>query len=354
MKSLSDQILDRKRKKTREAARENVRASGGIDVMFRYFENRPTAEQYEEMVLAAKFGPKDPLSAADDRFTIEYILDELNAAIRAGRDRRDQGNMIRMSDDGWAIRIVTSQSEHWGNLMFSFEVDEPLFDFWPGTLKVDDFEIDLDDHGNLVCLVEKESRSFGIALYGDCLLTMAEALDRVDSADGDFTPSVVNTPLKANDRWTLYTILVAPLDRLLTEEERARHIVAGHQRRLASGRVVPVRSHDRSNPRRLQSRRTNKDEIAHLVYRVRDADGVIRYIGEGLRKRPEHVNSGASHNVRINEHFFLRGPMTVEIVREHLSKDEALAVERLLIKSHKPGVLWNVKDYEPFGRIQEA
>ena len=108
-----------------------------------------------------------------------------------------------------------------------------------------------------------------------------------------------------------------------------------------------VRAHERRNPRALRDRTENLDEVAHVVYRAYDADGVLRYIGEGRTTRPEHVNSGTSHNFRLNEHFFRRGPMRVEVVARGLSKDEGLSIERLLIRGHLgPTELWNTRDYE--------
>ena len=50
-------------------------------------------------------------------------------------------------------------------------------------------------------------------------------------------------------------------------------------------------------------------------------------MGDGKRERPKHVNSGASHNWKINEHYFTNGEMTVEILHDDLTKSEALAIE---------------------------
>ncbi|MDA9790651.1 hypothetical protein N9B86_04215, partial [Planktomarina temperata] len=86
----------------------------------------------------------------------------------------------------------------------------------------------------------------------------------------------------------------------------------------------------------------------HVVYSVTDHAGDVRYIGEGKRERPKHVNSGASHNWKINEHYFTKGEMTVEILHEGLTKSEALAIEQMLIKKSSGTGLWNVRDYEPF------
>ena len=61
----------------------------------------------------------------------------------------------------------------------------------------------------------------------------------------------------------------------------------------------------------------------------------------------KHVNSGISHNIKINEHYFLKGKMEVEIIMDNLSKSESLAIEKILLNQHKGEGLWNIKDYEP-------
>jgi hypothetical protein len=71
---------------------------------------------------------------------------------------------------------------------------------------------------------------------------------------------------------------------------------------------------------------------------------MVRYYGEGKEERPNHVNSGTSHNFKINQHFFLHGEMKVEIIKRGLSKQESLAIEKFLIQSHKGSELWNIKD----------
>ena len=153
--------------------------------------------------------------------------------------------------------------------------------------------------------------------------------------------------MKSNDKCTLYWMTVGPMDRLLTPEERAKHSVQTFSRKTPSGGTTMVRAHERRNPRALRDRTENLDEVAHVVYRAYDTDGVLRYIGEGRTTRPEHVNSGTSHNFKLNEHFFRRGPMRVEIIARGLSKDEGLSIERLLIRGHRgPTELWNTRDYE--------
>ena len=86
----------------------------------------------------------------------------------------------------------------------------------------------------------------------------------------------------------------------------------------------------------------------HIVYKVYDCEYRLRYIGEGRPNRPDHVFSGASHNPKINEHFFTKEkPMRVETVASGLTKSDALAIERLLLLRHQKDDLWNTKDYYP-------
>jgi hypothetical protein len=112
------------------------------------------------------------------------------------------------------------------------------------------------------------------------------------------------------------------------------------------GKETVIRSYTKRKPIR---RYKIQDKVSnHIVYKVYDCDDRLRYIGEGLPNRPEHVNSGASHNRKINEHYFLKGEMRVEQIAEGLTKSEALAIERLLLNQSREHDLWNVKDYEPF------
>jgi predicted GIY-YIG superfamily endonuclease len=107
-----------------------------------------------------------------------------------------------------------------------------------------------------------------------------------------------------------------------------------------------VRSYTKRKPIRrskIQNKLSN-----HIVYKVYDCDNNLRYIGEGLPNRPDHVFSGASHNPKINEHYFTKEkPMRVEIVATELTKSDALAMERLLLLKHRKDDLWNTKDYHP-------
>jgi len=344
-RKLSQQFHDRKAARLRGEALAHIAANHGTERVFSYFRNRPTADQFAEMCVAAKLGPGDPLSAAGMPFAVEYIFDEYNR-VRADRDAfvNHYANPD-WKDDGTPshVAIHTSQSEAWGNLYFLFLVDECLSPYLD-RLDPDDF---VDPEGSAV-LVDRETGAFGVEFGCETLVATADLAGRFADRPGFEVPLGVRSPFKADDRWTMYTVMVAPLDRL-PGYDRERHSVDEHLRHLQSGKVVRIRQHQRRNPLHLRSRRTNADETANVVYRVFDADGLVRYVGEGKEDRPRHVNSGCSHNVRINEHFFLRGPMRVEIVRAGLSKQESLAIERLLLRRHTGPDLWNRKDYEPLG-----
>ena len=120
-------------------------------------------------------------------------------------------------------------------------------------------------------------------------------------------------------------------------------MVGGHRK---SGRGEQVKGHPRKTPLQLV---VNKNSLTdHIFYKVKDAEGQLRYIGEGKINRWQHVNSGASHNVKINEHFFSKGPMEIEIIYEGLTKPEALSIEKLLLARNAGKGLWNSKDYEPY------
>jgi len=76
------------------------------------------------------------------------------------------------------------------------------------------------------------------------------------------------------------------------------------------------------------------------VYIARDHNDIIRYVGKGSGSRLEHVNSGASHNRRLNQYYFANGPMKVAVTRNNLCEKEALEIEVALICEHRD-TIWN-------------
>ena len=76
--------------------------------------------------------------------------------------------------------------------------------------------------------------------------------------------------------------------------------------------------------------------LTYIVYEVR-YDGVPVYIGSGLEDRYEHAKSGKSHSVELNKLFFTEpDKMSVVILREDLTKEESLALEKEFIEAYEP------------------
>lgn len=74
----------------------------------------------------------------------------------------------------------------------------------------------------------------------------------------------------------------------------------------------------------------------YIVYEVA-YNGKIVYIGSGRRGRQEHVKSGASHSPDLNRLFFTDPDnIHVTIIRENLTKDESLEMEKGFIQATEP------------------
>ena len=69
------------------------------------------------------------------------------------------------------------------------------------------------------------------------------------------------------------------------------------------------------------------------------AGGDLVYIGKGSGDRYKHLTSGTSSSIKANEAFFKKVYVYTEIIATGLTEENALLIEKLLIKQHKP--LWN-------------
>ena len=80
----------------------------------------------------------------------------------------------------------------------------------------------------------------------------------------------------------------------------------------------------------------NEQDNIYEVYEV-TYKGKVVYIGQGIKNRSMHAMSGASHNPGLNKLFF-EDPtnMSVLVLREGLSKDEALETELSFILASEP------------------
>lgn len=74
----------------------------------------------------------------------------------------------------------------------------------------------------------------------------------------------------------------------------------------------------------------------YIIYEVKYKQKLV-YIGSGLPGREEHVKSGKSGNAKLNEIFF-KDPdnITVQVIREGLSKEESLEYEKDFIMASEP------------------
>lgn len=340
--SLKDQILQKKIAKTEKLAADAITRNGGIDKLFSIFKNKPSKEQLVKMVIASKYGPNEPLGQGGDDFALEYIIHELNEQLRETNRRA-----VTINESGSGMGFISSQSEGWANLLFTFYLDEQFIEYI-SELNPDDF-YEFEKYPSVY--VDKESES--LALQISCVPSIPiediykEKCFKELGIGTQWQPSFYPDKLKNSDRFFWYQVKISTLETICSEIERDKHDVASHERHLRTGKIVIVASHVRRNPIITKNSRANTDEVDYIVYGVRDFEGVIRYYGEGKENRPEHVNSGISHNFKINEHYFTKGPMKVEILKRGLSKQESLAIEKFLIKSHAGSSLWNIKDYEP-------
>jgi hypothetical protein len=87
MKSLSQQMLTRKRDRVEKEVRAHVTDWLKHDPFYA-FVNKPTVQQVTDMFMAARFGPGEPLTVAGDLFAFEYILDEVCVSLQTFHSKR--------------------------------------------------------------------------------------------------------------------------------------------------------------------------------------------------------------------------------------------------------------------------
>jgi hypothetical protein len=355
--SVKEQVLRRKIEKKRKAALRFLNTQGGIDNYFHYVENRPTTEQFLDMATVAFYGPVlqdsniyDPIGAGGKEFFVEYFLDAL-VRVKNNYNKGLRINSISLTEEGVSeALLLTTQSEYWLNMGVMFVFDLNIIEH-VDKLNPSDFDC-VDNY----YFVERDTQAVALRV----LVTRSQVgVHKLFSWFGEekgwdiaqnLKPEWLTSPFKREGFATEYIVLFTTPDRVdkFEEYERQKHNVKSHERHLKSGKVVDIRAHIRTNPLKTLKSALNTEEVDYIVYRVNDADGILRYYGEGKESRPMHVNSGVSHNFKINEHFFLQGKMEVEVIKQHLSKQEALFIEKMFIRNHTASKLWNIKDYEPF------
>lgn len=311
-------------------------------------------DMFIDMVTASKFGSVNAVGVGGIWFVLENIVTMLNSRLAI----RDDTPLTADPETGHYV-VSTWSYDPIYNIFALGHLEQKLIDNLE-EISVGDMVCHADISPNL--FLDKETSSYGFVIYPRAGMKLEALVPYMHEEcghtglsfdgmfQGDSYARLVIPSLFDSGRLEYispFEFLFGTIDKLLPViPNRNRHNVRPHERHRKSGRVEQVIGHPRKTPLRLV---VNKNSLTdHIVYRVKDIDGKLRYIGEGKIDRWKHVNSGASHNVKINEHFFTKGPMDIEIVYEGLTKPEALSIERILLAKNAGKNLWNSKDYEPF------
>lgn len=320
--------------------------------MFQGYTYKPTLSSLVQMIVSSKFGGVgNSVSDGGAAFTLELVVKLFNEqlAIREFTEKNE-------TPWGTYFFALTDVSEIW-NAIFNFQIDKKLLAEFR-TINVEDFEWATDISQYL--FLDRETQAFGfliIPMPQDKLHEIrdfhaSQGIDFGETAhfqEGRFArltlPNFDSGPMEFI---SCTSIMFATTDKLIASlPDRQRHNVKAHVRNYKSGAVVNIAPQKRRNPLRLIVQ--NDLLTDHIVYCAKDIDGQLRYIGEGKRDRWTHVNSGVSHNFKINEHRFTRGEMEVTILYDGLTKTEALSIEKAILSNNAGRGLWNSRDYEPLG-----
>ena len=359
--SASQQLQRRKEQKfKRELTRALSRLpSKDMDARIgAYFSKYPYTDYSQDMfidiVTASKFGSANAVQKGSIWYVLENIVTMLNHRLGSRTISPLQLDPVteQYVEPTWGYNELA-------NLYALGHLDKKLVDHID-QISVDDFVCHTDISPNL--FLDKETSSYGFVIYPRAGMKIEDLASYMHNEcghtglsfdgmfEGDSCARLKIPNLFDSGRLeyiSTFEFLFSTVDKLLPLlPNRNRHKVIPHQRQMKSGKIADVRGHNRKSPLRLVI--NNNSLTDHIVYQAMDTEGKLRYIGEGKLDRWKHVNSGASHNVKINEHFFTKGPMDVEIIYEGLTKPEALSIERLLLAKYAGKGLWNSKDYEPF------
>jgi hypothetical protein len=83
----------------------------------------------------------------------------------------------------------------------------------------------------------------------------------------------------------------------------------------------------------------NKEASSDFIVYVAKFRGKVMYIGEGKPYRYLHLTSGTSHCYLANKHHFEGNPLSIEVVADFLTKEDARKREAELILELQPE--WN-------------
>lgn len=308
---MSKKLNPRKVKQFERQLDDWILLNGGSNTMFKNFKNRPDHDETINLFKSGRFGIEHPFKFASTDFALEYAFDEFNEVFSL--IEKDEKWFEKMKPIGDWNLFMRAQDEPWANLVFSIWVDK-IFAPFISELNISEF-IQFTDQE--VELIHDQTRSivFDFKYMGILQKNDPFYMENIEYIN------FRNTAYKG-DTMFHYGIWIASAD-LYDEFSNEKNL-----KKRESLISVKVPWDGSSN---------------YIVYTAKDADGVIRYVGEGKNDRYLHVNSGTSHNFKLNEHFFKRGEMEVEVVRSSLTKPKALAVEKFLI-SRNQNTLWNIRD----------
>lgn len=321
--------------------------------IFRDYPRKPSLSSLVQMVMTSKFGGEGN-AISDGRAGFM-----LGAVVRALNNLSSTRPLTEHDESSWGTYFLArGDVNDVFNGLFLFDLDKSLMNEWHA-LDAEDFEWATDISPYL--FLDRETQAFGFVIVPQPSFAMADIASVFDEAGIDpvgleqFKKRLgarLLLPRPGFDSGHMdYVSMVAATfgttDKLIASlPDRQRHAVRAHTRTYQSGVVAQIAPQKRRNPLRLVVQNDLLKD--HIVYLVKDADGLVRYIGEGKSDRWKHVNSGVSHNFKINEHRFIRGEMDVVVLYEGLTKTEALSIEKALLKKYAGAGLWNTKDYEPF------
>ncbi len=308
---MSKPVNPRKVRQYENLINQLILVSGGPQNIFRNFKNKPSSDEIAKMFISGKFGTEHPFKHVNTEFALEYAFDEFNevfALIEKDKDWIEKSSSI----DNWNL-FMRAQDEPWGNIVFSIWVDK-VFAPFVSRLERDEF-IPFTDQP--VELIHDQTRSIVFDFKYMGVLDKNNPFYLMNKEHINFS----DTDMKGKTIFH-YGIWIASAD-FYDEFSNENNL-----KRRESLISVKVPWDGSSN---------------YIVYTAKDSEGILRYVGEGKSDRYLHVNSGTSHNIKLNEHYFLKGKMNVEIVRESLTKPKALAVEKFLISRYRD-TLWNIRD----------
>ena len=284
---------------------------GGVQTLFQKFMNIPDHSSAIEMFKSGKFDIGHPFKSSDVEFALEYAFDEFNEVFDIIENQKDWEERSSVVDD-WNL-FLRAQDEPWGNLVFSIWVDKT---FAPFVSKLDRNEF-INFTSCEEELIHEQTRSIVFDFKYMGVLEKDDPFYSKNKKHINFSETVTKGKTMFH-----YGIWIASAD--LYDEFSSKN----NFKRRESLRSVKVPWDGTSS---------------YIVYTAKDKEDVLRYVGEGKADRYLHVNSGTSHNFKINEHYFLKGEMDVEVVRAQLPKPRALAIEKFLISRHRK-MLWNIRD----------